>query len=328
MNASVLIVGDSEFSEGLYEQVRGLSVMTSWQIPDAAAAIALLESETPDIILLQATHPNNWELCQQLKNKRHLMWCYCILVDDRVCPDAHSSTEALLRQTGLTTAALEAGADAYIWVPESAASATDASEHLSRLLQAHLRTASSRNQAYRELSQMNDLLSAIALVDPLTQLGNRRAFDWELPRQIQVTREQNHPLSLLILDIDFFKQVNDDHGHLVGDQVLRMFADRLRHHMRFYETPFRYGGEEFVVLLQNTTTEEAQKLAERLRRLIDNTPFVISKALDLPLTVSIGAATLAPSDDERGQNLIQRADDNLLRAKRTGRNRVITGSAD
>lgn len=326
MNATVLIVGESEFSECLCEQVRGLSVMTSWQVPDAAAATQLLESEVPDIILLQATQPDNWELCQSLKQKRHLMWCYCILLDERLCPEAHTSAEALLRQTGLTTAALETGADAYLWVPKTATDLSVASyEHLNRLLQAYIRAAFRRNQAYRELSQANDLLSAIALVDPLTQLGNRRAFDWELPRQIQVTREQNHPLSLLVLDIDHFKRVNDNHGHLVGDQVLRMFADRLRHHMRFYETPFRYGGEEFVVLLQNTAADDAQKLAERLRHLIDNTPFVISRTLDLPLTVSIGAATLTAADDDKGQELIRRADDNLLRAKRTGRNRVITG---
>ncbi|NER81075.1 MAG: GGDEF domain-containing protein, partial [Leptolyngbya sp. SIO1D8] len=113
------------------------------------------------------------------------------------------------------------------------------------------------------------------------------------------------------------------HGHLVGDQVLRMFAERLRHHMRFYETPFRYGGEEFVVLLQNTSLREAEKTGERLRKLIDDNPFVISKELALPLTVSIGISTLNANDDSQGIELIARSDSNLLRAKNTGRNRVI-----
>ncbi len=326
MNASVLIVGDSEFSERLCEQVRGLSVMTSWQVPDAIDAVQILETEIPDIVLLQAAQPSNWEFCQSLKQQRHLTWCYTILLDERVCPEAHTSGEALLRQTGLTTTALETGADAYLWIPRTPEVVSAASrEHLNRVLQAHIRSASRRNQAYRELSKANDLLSALALVDPLTQLGNRRAFDWELPRQIQVTREQNHPLSLLLLDIDFFKRVNDEHGHLIGDEVLRMFADRLRHHMRFYETPFRYGGEEFVVLLQSTTANDAEKLAERLRRLINDTPFVINHRLDLPLSVSIGAATLMVGDDDIGEDLIRRADSNLLHAKRAGRNRVIAG---
>lgn len=324
MNASVLIVGDSEFSSRLCEQVRGLSAMTSWQADDAEGASKVLESETPDILLLQAHQQSNWELCHTLKQQRRHIWCYCILIDERTCPDAHTATEALLRQNGLTTTALETGADAYVWIPKTSTKTSEAAlEHLNRLIQAHIRTAMRRIQVYKELSQANDLLSAIALVDPLTQLGNRRAFDWELPRQIQVAREQNHPLSLLVLDIDYFKQVNDEYGHLVGDQVLRMFADRLRHHMRFYETPFRYGGEEFVIVLQNTSCQEAEKVAERLRRLIDDTPFVISQHLDLPLTVSIGAATLGSTDDAKGEALIGRADGNLLRAKSTGRNRVI-----
>jgi two-component system cell cycle response regulator len=191
------------------------------------------------------------------------------------------------------------------------------------LIQAHIRSATRRIQAYQDLSQKNDLLSAIALVDQLTQLGNRRAFDWELPRQVETARSQEHPFSLLVLDIDFFKRVNDEYGHLVGDQVLRMFADRLRHQMRFHETPFRYGGEEFVVILQNTSNEEAEKVAERLRRLVNESPFVISNDLDLPLSVSIGAATLSDLDDSKGLELIARADQNLLEAKKSGRNRVI-----
>ncbi|HEY9887841.1 MAG TPA: diguanylate cyclase [Candidatus Obscuribacterales bacterium] len=325
MNASVLIVGDAAFSQRLCEQVRAFSAMTVWQVEDAEAALRLLASDVPDILLLQATQQSNWELCHSLKQQKHLLWCYFILLDERECPNAPPAPEVLLRHMGLTTTALETGADAYCWLPEiPPAEAAIALEHLNRLIEAHVRTAMRRIQAHRELSQTNDLLSAIALIDPLTQLGNRRAFDWEMPRQIQAARAQNHPLSLLVLDIDFFKQVNDGYGHLVGDQVLRMFADRLRHHMRFYETPFRYGGEEFVVILQNTSFEEAEKVAERLRRLIGDTPFVVSQHLDLPLTISIGAATLDPSDDPQGEDLIGRADGNLLRAKNTGRNRVIS----
>jgi two-component system cell cycle response regulator len=323
MNAAVLIVGEPEFSTRLCQQVRGLSAMSLWQVDTVEAALKLLESEAPEIILLQATQPDNWDLCHTLKQQRRLMWSYCILLDERSCPTASTANASLLRQSGLTATALETGADAYLWFPDIATAPAESAEYLSRLIQAHIRTAMRRIQAYQELSQTNDLLSAIALIDPLTQLGNRRAFDWEMPRQIQVAREQLNPLSLLVIDIDFFKHVNDEHGHLVGDQVLRMFADRLRHHMRFYETPFRYGGEEFVVILQNTSAQEAEIVGERLRRLIDNTPFLINSDLDLPLTVSIGAATLVHTDDAKGMDLIGRADGNLLRAKSSGRNRVI-----
>lgn len=300
--------------------------MTCWQAESALAASKLLESETPEILLLQASQQDNWEICHAIKQHRHLTWCHCILLDERNCPAVHTTEEVLLRQTGLTITALETGADAYLWIPNLAdCQNEDTLEHLNRLIQAHFRTAMRRIQVYKELSQRNDLLSSIALDDPLTQLGNRRAFDWAMPQQIQVSRQQDHDLSLLILDIDFFKRVNDGYGHLVGDQVLRMFAERLRHNMRFYETPFRYGGEEFVVILQNTTPSEANKVAERLRRLINDTPFVIDRHLDLPLSVSIGAASLELEDDDLGEDLIRRADNNLLRAKNGGRNRVIAG---
>lgn len=324
MNASVLIIGDDDFSAQLCQRVRGLSAMARWQVSSAHRAKQLLESEIPEIIILQATQQDNWKLCRTLKQQRHLIWSYCILVDERSCPLASDATGALLRQTSLTITALETGADAYLWVPNSLVQEPqEAGEYLSRLIQAHIRTASRRIQAYKELSQANDLLSSIALIDPLTQLGNRRAFDWELPRQIQGAREHHQSLSLLMLDIDYFKRVNDNYGHLVGDQVLRMLADRLRHHLRFYETPFRYGGEEFVVILQNTSLQEAEKTGERLRRKIDDSPFVIDLDLDLPLTISIGVAMLEPFDDVKGVELINRADSNLLRAKNTGRNRVI-----
>ena len=93
---------------------------------------------------------------------------------------------------------------------------------------------------------------------------------------------------------------------------------------RFYETPFRYGGEEFIFILQNTSIQEAQKTAERLRRLINDAPFVIRKDLDLSLSVSIGVSTLENTDDIKGIDVIARADSNLLRAKDRGRNQVVT----
>lgn len=324
MNASVLIVGDEEFSVRLHKQVRGLSAMPHWQASSASEAERLLESEMPEIFFLQATQQENWQLCRTIKHQRHLMNSYCLLLDERSCPSRISPPDVLLRQTGLTTTALEAGADAYLWIPKGILeSSNEASAYFNRLMQAHIRTATRRLQAFNELSQANDLLSAIALVDPLTQLGNRRALDWELPRQVKAAREEGYYLSLLILDIDYFKRVNDKHGHLAGDQVLEMFAERLRHHMRFHETPFRYGGEEFIVILQNTCLQEAEMTAERLRRLIDDTPFMLSSSLVLPLTISIGVATLKAGDDVKGMELIDRADHNLLQAKITGRNRVI-----
>lgn len=230
----------------------------------------------------------------------------------------------MLNYMELMTPALNAGVDAYIWLPNELTMSPETVNRCERLLQAQIRNGLKRVQPYRELSRANDLLSAIALSDPLTRLSNRRAFDWELPRQIESARTQELPLSLLILDIDYFKEVNDRYGHLVGDKVLCMMAERLRNHMRFYETPFRYGGEEFVITLQNTTAEDAASVGRRLCRLISEQPFVANSDLDLSITISVGVASLHCQDDSNGTSLLDRADQNLLKAKQQGRNRVVS----
>lgn len=257
--------------------------------------------------------------------------------------------------------ALESGADAYLWrlpadkgstlqavcmEPESLMTAPGAAQRASsgvstsrvpqfsfrksqqRLIQAHIHIGLNRAQRYRDLARINDWLSAVALVDALTQLSNRRAFDMELPRQVKVARSKSKPLSLMVIDIDYFKSVNDRHGHLVGDDVLKQLAKRFLNNMRFYDAPFRYGGEEFVVMLSNTGLEEGQMIAERLRDSIERSPFELHELADemaaLNITVSIGLTQLKPTDDESGASFLHRADQNLLRAKAAGRNRVMS----
>jgi two-component system cell cycle response regulator len=177
---------------------------------------------------------------------------------------------------------------------------------------------------HRELMRTNDILSAIALSDPLTELNNRRALDWELPRQVQNARSRSEDLSVLMLDVDHFKTVNDTYGHQVGDRALQLIASRLRHNLRFRDTLFRYGGEEFVIILGCTEKQESLLVAHRLCRLIGDQPFTIDETLDLTITISAGVASLQPRDDPRGISLLKRADSNLLRAKSTGRNRVVS----
>ncbi|MDA0265951.1 MAG: GGDEF domain-containing protein [Cyanobacteria bacterium] len=307
--------------------------MTVWSADSADVALASLEKHLPELVVLQATASENWTLCKSIRQQWHPLWVYCIWLDHGSDTADLTPHQVLQRQAQRTSKAMEVGGDTYLWWPVQQASPRASPQlqedpGLGRIMQAHIRAGLQRVQAYRDLSQTNDLLSAIALSDALTELGNRRALDWELPREIQSTRKLEQPLSLLILDIDFFKSVNDRHGHLVGDQVLQMVAERLRHNMRFYETPFRYGGEEFVILLKNTSLEEGERVGERLRQLMDNNPFVIDAELDLSLTVSIGVATLQPNDDEAGMTLLGRADRNLLKAKATGRNRVVVSSVD
>ncbi|HEY9654624.1 MAG TPA: GGDEF domain-containing protein, partial [Crinalium sp.] len=194
-----------------------------------------------------------------------------------------------------------------------------------RLLSAQIASGLRIVKNHRELMRTNDILSAIALSDPLTELNNRRALDWELPRQVQNSRSRSEQMSVLMLDVDFFKNINDTYGHPIGDRALQLISGRLRHNLRFRDTLFRYGGEEFVILLSGTDAQEALLVGRRLCRLIGDQPFAVDDDLNLEMTISAGVASLNDNDDSKGASLLQRADQNLLKAKAAGRNRVIGG---
>lgn len=323
MDASVLLVGSKPFQSLLFDLIQDLATLTVEGAANPFEAMPLIQAQQPDLVLIQGSQPGSLALCQQLKSQNRLAWIYCILLDDQVCDGLeHLSQEAN---------GLEAGADAYLSFVTSFSTPQANQKMVSnaqkqkqqQLLQAYVKAGLRRVHNHRELMRANDVLSAIALSDPLTELNNRRAFEWELPRQIQNARSRNVPISLMMLDVDFFKSVNDTYGHLVGDAVLKLLSARLRHNLRFYDTPFRYGGEEFVIVLSDTDCQEAYLIALRLSQLISEQPFAVDHDLDLSITLSIGVATLNPNDDGRGVSLLQRADQRLLRAKAQGRNCVI-----
>ncbi|MBW4519346.1 MAG: diguanylate cyclase [Scytolyngbya sp. HA4215-MV1] len=320
MDASILIVGSSDFSAELLEQIHRIQ-MFAIVAPNSSEAMPLIQAQQPDLIVLQA-NTDSLELCSLIKQQKNLSWIYCILVDQLpIAPVAANEMEKILE---LRAEALEKGADAYLNLSQDATGTGGIPDRRVRLLQAQIKTGLRSVLNHRELMRTNDILSAIALSDPLTELNNRRAFDWELPRQIKNSRDRSEPLSLLMLDVDYFKSINDTYGHRVGDQALQLVSARLRHNLRFHDTLFRYGGEEFVIILSKTEGQEADLVARRLCRLIGGQPFTISDKQDLNITISAGAASLLSEDDAKGASLIHRADQNLLRAKATGRNRVVS----
>ncbi|MFY0727836.1 GGDEF domain-containing protein [Pseudomonas sp. NFX15] len=158
-----------------------------------------------------------------------------------------------------------------------------------------------------------------ALRDPLTDTGNRIAMDQTLQREIELCRRHMQPLSVLMLDIDHFKQVNDTHGHSTGDDVLKSVAAVIKSQLRNVDMVFRYGGEEFLVLLSNTTREAAAMVGERLRFAAQSEEF-LADGHSIILTVSLGCSTLLPG--ESADSLLRRADSALYVAKREGRNRL------
>lgn len=333
MDASILIVGDSDFLAALQDMVPELATFTVEVVPNPHEATPLVQAQQPDLLLIQASQPGCLELCRQVKAQKHLAWIYCIVLDSHLVEDTTELWQLWQAEMVVKLSMLEAGADAYTSLYSSPAPQTQAEANPKvelafnlaqrRLLAAQVQVGLQRVQTHRDLIRTNDILSAIALSDPLTELNNRRAFEWELPRQIHNARVRSVPISLLMLDVDFFKAINDTYGHVVGDRALQVIAARLRHNLRFYDTPFRYGGEEFVVLLSDTASQEAGAIANRICRLMSDQPFTISDTLDLHITISAGAASLLPYDDPRGMSLLRRADKNLLQAKARGRNCAV-----
>lgn len=167
-------------------------------------------------------------------------------------------------------------------------------------------------------------------IDSLTAAYNRRHFDRRLREEFSVSKRHDQPLSLIMVDIDWFKQVNDECGHPVGDLVLKRLTEVLTSNVREGDIVCRYGGEEFAIILPQTELESARVLAERLREQVQKTEFVPENASPsrraVQVTVSLGVATSAPSmDAERA--LLDQADQSLYMAKKAGRNRVVCASA-
>ncbi|MEO1291659.1 MAG: PleD family two-component system response regulator [Pseudomonadota bacterium] len=163
----------------------------------------------------------------------------------------------------------------------------------------------------------------LAVTDELTGLYNRRYFDQHLDRQFQRVAETGTPLSLMVLDIDRFKRVNDTFGHHIGDEVLIEFANRIREATRGIDLVARYGGEEFVVMMPETDAEAAMFAAERVRKSVADRPFALSdpRLEPLEITVSLGVAEFEPKADS-ARSLYARADAALYRSKNEGRNRA------
>jgi len=185
-----------------------------------------------------------------------------------------------------------------------------------------------RKRRYTERLRDNVQISIeMAITDALTGLFNRRYMENHLATLTEQAAARGKPLSVMVLDIDYFKSINDTHGHDAGDDVLRDFALRIKRSIRGIDLACRCGGEEFVVVMPETDMAVAAMVAERLRRRIAAEPFAISQGTrSIPVTLSIGIASLRGHDDNAA-SLVKRADQALYRAKRDGRNRVVPDAA-
>ena len=158
-------------------------------------------------------------------------------------------------------------------------------------------------------------------MDALTGLNNRRQFEIRLGEQYAASNRQNTPLCAIMIDIDYFKKSNDTYGHAIGDKVLKTVASIIKEHLREYDIPSRYGGEEFCILLPHTTIQEAQIVAERLRSAVESTKIELDSKQSINLTISLGLSELDIKD--MPEDLYMKADSALYKAKESGRNKVV-----
>jgi diguanylate cyclase (GGDEF)-like protein len=177
------------------------------------------------------------------------------------------------------------------------------------------------NEMVVHLKQNKEELERLAVTDVLTRLANRKQIMTVLNNHIEEYRRYGHDFSVLMVDIDHFKMVNDTHGHLVGDSVLVQVAQVFKKLLRTLDVAGRYGGEEFLIILGQTETQKAVLTAERIRLAVESYPFVYQD-VELHLTISIGIAGITSSQDT-DNSLIGRADDALYKAKAAGRNKVV-----
>lgn len=259
------------------------------------AALEAVRSTPPDLILLDIMMPgmDGLEVSRTLKNDPDFKDIPIIFLT------ARDQTDDVVR-------GFENGAADYIIKP------VNVSELLARV-KTHLTLRSQTKE-----------LQTLAEMDGLTHVANRRRFDDFLNRESRRTRRESKPLSLLMIDIDFFKEFNDNYGHLAGDDVLKQAAIAIKSCIhRPGDLVARYGGEEFAVILGETDQAAALEIAERIRSTIQDLGIVhgIGKAEDF-LTVSIGCATNTPGTSLSDRELIATADRQLYLAKESGRNTV------
>lgn len=178
---------------------------------------------------------------------------------------------------------------------------------------------------YKSTNEQKIKYETLSLVDELTQVGNTRAFHKSLDEQIQYAATNNEALSIAMLDLDHFKSLNDNYGHQAGDDVLAYFGALLRIRSRTKDQAFRYGGEEFTLIMPNTGIDDAKEALERIRQKLEEQKFNFSHHKNpVQCTVSIGVASLEPG--ESSKQLLKRADQAVYEAKTQNRNQVVAST--
>jgi len=301
METNILVIEDSEpVRKEIIQTLKDYSLASYYhEAGDGIDALRILLEIKMDIIICDVVMPrlDGFRLLSMVRARedlRHIPVIFLTARDDR----------------GSKLRGLEQGASDYITKP------FDAAEMVARV-RIHLQI----KRLQEELRQANEQLKLVSHTDHLTGLFNRRYLMDILDRELSRVKRNGGVLSLMILDIDHFKEINDRYGHQGGDIILAEVSSLFRQELRVYDTAARYGGDEFVAVIPNASLPEATAVAERVRRAIERTRF--SDTLEgVLLTVSIGISVYPFPGMETVEDLIREADGALYRAKASGRNRV------
>jgi diguanylate cyclase (GGDEF)-like protein len=268
---------------------------------DGATALHIAATNPPDLILLDLMLPDidGYEISRRIKGDESLPFIPIILVT------ARDSTQDKV-------AGLDAGADDYLTKP------IDFPE-----LEARVRSMLRIKRLQDEIELKNQELERLSISDGLTGLFNHRHIHALLNEEFERVLRTGDQLTVAMFDLDHFKAVNDTYGHQAGDRVLEQMADILRETAREIDRVGRYGGEEFMVLLPETTIADATVFVERVRREVARHPFDIGAAEPLSMTISAGVATYPDARMTSPESLVRFADEALYAAKSSGRNRVV-----
>ena len=296
----ILIADDSIVSRHLLEATLrkwGYEVMVAC---DGAEALQILERENaPSLIILDWMMPGmtGLEVCQRIRERGSEPYIYILLLTSK------SQKEDLIE-------GMDAGADDYITKP------FDQNE-----LQVRLRAGTRLVDLQAQLLSAREALREQATRDSLTRVWNRSSILEALSRELARAWRETSPLGVVIVDLDHFKHINDNHGHLAGDAVLREAARRMQSSVRQYDSIGRYGGEEFLILLPNCGEADSYSQAERLRKQLSQTDICVGDT-SVRITASFGVTAAVPGEPWTSEGLIRKADEALYVAKKSGRNRV------
>ncbi|MEW6109861.1 MAG: diguanylate cyclase [Nitrospirota bacterium] len=303
--AKVLLVEDDSLQANVTKEILQKAGYDVLWAQDGIQAIKTVKTTKPDIILLDVILPglDGHEICRWLKLEESTKGIPVIML-------------TVKKELSDKISGLQVGADDYLPKPYNEL-------ELNARIYASLRTKALQDELRMKNRQLEELLYKVeymAITDALTGLYNRRRFHDVLLKEFERAKRYSTPFSVVMMDIDHFKRINDNYGHMVGDMVLREVAGLIKKNIREIDTAARYGGEEYMVILPNTDKKDAFIVAERMRANIENNKF--SDIENNIITVSIGISGMADKDIYNEDELVRCADLALYRAKQNGRNRI------